>query len=325
MTKTIDLSKFTKRSDLTSGITVVAHLALVLAPVYLASLLGPSLYWIALWIWFGVLMNGLINLMHESAHYHVFKSRGGSDFLGRWVLGPLAVTDFDAYRWRHWKHHTNLGVDGDTKDAYLVDIGGIKLILFFLRCLILAEAFRKFRHQVVADEVRNQKPSSPLVWLTRTVLVQGLFLASLFAVAALAAGRSWPRAFISAALAYGLVYAYGLMSLTVFMATLRAIAEHQLETGQVSSTGRAALRNFSSGPVSRLIFGAYGFAEHATHHCEPGLPYYHLPGVTRDLAGADPELMPNHHYLQELITLVRPAVRTSNVNSAQSTSARSTP
>jgi fatty acid desaturase len=307
MTKRIELSRFEKRSDGRSLLTVTAHLGLVLTPIYVAAMIGPDPYWIALWLWFGLLMSGLLNLLHECAHYHVFKGRSGSDVLGRWVLGPLMVADFDGYRWRHWKHHTHLGVDGDTKDAYLVDIRGFKLISLFLRCLTLREAVRKFRHQTVVDEEKNQAASNPIVWLGRTALLQGLFFASLVAVAGPAAGRSWPQAFIFAALAYGFLYVYGLTSLTLFAATLRAVAEHQLESGQVSPRGRAALRNFRCGPVSRLIFGAYGFAEHATHHREPGLPYYHLPHATDDLAVGDPELIPNHRYLGELVALARSA------------------
>jgi fatty acid desaturase len=106
-------------------------------------------------------------------------------------------------------------------------------------------------------------------------------------------------------LAYSFIYGYGLASLTIFAATLRAIAEHQLEVGEVSSTGRAALRNFSCGPVARLIFGAYGFAEHASHHCQPGLPYYHLVKVTEELASYDPIFIPKHRYWGELTKLAK--------------------
>ena len=86
-------------------------------------------------------------------------------------------------------------------------------------------------------------------------------------------------------------------------ATLRAIAEHQIEAGGISETGRAALRNFRCGPVAWLIFGAYGFAEHATHHREPAIPYYHLSWVTSKLAAVDSELQPRHRYLTEIMTL----------------------
>ncbi len=52
-----------------------------------------------------------------------------------------------------------------------------------------------------------------------------------------------------------------------------------------------------------LIFGASGFAEHGTHHAEPGLPYYHLPAATNELAKDDPELVANHQYLGEFSVL----------------------
>jgi fatty acid desaturase len=305
MIKHIELAKYNKRSDLRSFLTIMGHLALVFAPVYIAVLTGPSLFWIALWLWFGLLMNGLLNLMHECAHYHVFSERRGSNLLGRWVLGPLLVADFDSYRWRHWEHHTHLGVDGDTKDAYLINIQGSYLFGLLLRCLTLIEALRKFGVQTVVYKGRGQEPSKQLIWLGRAALVHGLFFASLLLFAGPVAQRPWPKAFIIATLAYSFIYGYGLASITIFAATLRAIAEHQLEIGEVSSTGRAALRNFSCGLVARLIFGAYGFAEHASHHCQPGLPYYHLVKVTEELASYDPIFIPKHRYWGELTKLAK--------------------
>jgi len=303
--KRIEVAKFKKRSDIRSSLTVLAHLALVLSPVMVAALIGPRSWWIVLWLSFGFLMNGLLNMMHECAHYHVFTGRQGSDLLGRWILGPLALADFDGYRWRHWKHHTNFGIDGDTKDAYLVDIRGSKLIALLLRCLTLDEALRKLHHASGQDEAKEETSSKSYVWLARTAVFQAMLFGVLLLVAGPAAGRDWPQAFLVAALAYGFMYGYGLASLTVFAATLRAVAEHQLEAGQFPSPRRAALRNFKCGPVSRLIFGAYGFAEHGTHHAEPALPYYHLPAATIELAQDDPELVPNHQYLGELAVLAR--------------------
>ena len=303
MIRRVDLSGFRKRSDLRSTLVVTAHLLLVLAPVYAAAFIGPSIYLVAMWLCFGLLMNGVLNLMHECAHYHVFKTRGKSDLLGRWIVGPLAFADFDSYRARHWKHHTHLGTAEDTKDAYLVDIRGPKLIGFLLRCLILSEALLKFRHQTGSEKDTKKRPSD-IAWLGRTVLFQALWFMSLVLVAGPLAGRPWERAVVFAVLAYSFVYVYGLASITVFAATLRAVAEHQVENGQTHPVGRATLRNFRCGVILRIIFGAYGFAEHATHHREPSLPYYHLTEVTRELAGEDPILLPSHGYLTELATLV---------------------
>src|SRR5262245_61648519 len=115
--KRFDLGDLEKRPDWNSWAVVAAHLCLVLAPVYLAAYAGPSWSWLLLWAWSGVLMNGLLNLMHECAHFHVFRHRALSDLCGHWIVGPLLVADFAGYRQRHWEHHKHLGEDGDTKDA----------------------------------------------------------------------------------------------------------------------------------------------------------------------------------------------------------------
>ena len=303
MPKRIDLSKFRKRADAVSALVVVSHVALVLGPIYIAAYMGPRPSWILLCLWFGILMNGLLNLMHECAHYHTFRERSASDFLGRWILGPLAGANFDAYRARHWQHHLHLGSDEDTKDAYLIDVHREKLLWFLLRCLFLGEAIRKFRHQTADTPMKEARNSS--TWMLRAVFLHALLFASLAAVAGDVRGRSWGVAFEIAALAYAAIYAYGLASVTVFMSTLRAIAEHQVESGMAGDHGRAALRNFARGPLSWLIFGAYGFSEHGTHHCEPGLPYYWLPEATRELALANTELAPMRRYTQELLIMFR--------------------
>ena len=116
------------------------------------------------------------------------------------------------------------------------------------------------------------------------------FLCLLVAAGPAAGRRIWPQGLLVLTAAYTRVHLYGSHPSMVFAATLRAIAEHQLEPGQHFETGRAALRNFQCGPISWLIFGAYGFAEHATHHREPGLPYYHLPMATAQLAAENVEL-----------------------------------
>ena len=104
------------------------------------------------------------------------------------------------------------------------------------------------------------------MWLARAAIVQALFAASILGVAAVA-HSSWEAATASAVLAYGLVYVYGLGACTSFVAGLRAVAEHQIGPDGAPVVGRAALRNLRCNPITRLVFGAYGFADHATHRC----------------------------------------------------------
>ena len=307
MSGRLDREWLSRRSDVVSWVVVTAHLALVFAAVLAAAAIGPSPWLIVAWLWFGLTFTGPLNLMHECAHRLAFRRRRSSDLLGRWVLGPLSFADFDAYRERHWAHHRNLGLDGDTKDAYRVDIRGAGLVRLLAGCLSLRDAVRKFTRQAPpGEELPLGEGVGMGAALLRTAVVQGLLAGSVLAVAWLAHDGAG-RILVSAALAYGFVYLYGLAALTVFAATLRAVAEHQVGADGAITEGRAALRNFPAGPLTRLVFGSYGFANHATHHREPGVAHYRLPTVTASLAVAEPGLIPTRTYLATLWRLGRPS------------------
>ncbi|HEY3160317.1 MAG TPA: fatty acid desaturase [Vicinamibacterales bacterium] len=293
---------FDRRSDVVSLLCVTGHMLLVFAAPVVAAYAGPAWWWILAWGFLGSGMNGLLNLMHESAHALVFRGKGPSEFLGRYVLAPLVFADFDGYKARHWQHHRCLGVEGETKDTYVIEIHGTKVLRLLLRCLSGAEALRKFSgHQTRQDEGRQ--PDTSNGWYLRVVVVQAL-LAGVLSLAALAGHRSWQAAFVSAVAAYGFIYLYGLMSLTVFAAALRAIAEHQIH-GASDVQGYAALRNFKCNAVTRFLMGAYGFGEHETHHLHPGIPYYNLPSATTELVKEQPSLTPRHGYFTTLLHIMR--------------------
>ncbi|HTD22570.1 MAG TPA: fatty acid desaturase [Terriglobales bacterium] len=289
------LAQYGKRSDVVSFMITTGHIAFVLAPVYLAAVIGPGVLLVLFWLWTGLTMSGLLNLMHECAHYHVFKKRWGANLLGRWILAALMVTDFDAYRALHWAHHQNLGGSDDPKYSYKVDIRGWRLFLFFLRCLIGIEALKKFSY--VVHTRPNANLSRSRFWIVRAMAFHLAFFASVFMVAWRFGVHDVRIAALNAAISYGAVYLYGVASLTLFAATLRAIAEHQNGTDHPEVVGNAVLRNLACGPIERLIFGCYGFAEHATHHLHPAIPSYHLRDATHELATEAPWLEPHVSYL----------------------------
>jgi fatty acid desaturase len=283
----VDRATLKDRSDLLSLVQVSLHFSFVVAPVYLAAVMGPSVWTILLFFWFGLVQHGLTNLMHEAAHRHVFKRRGWNEFLGFWVLGPFFVLDFSLYRSRHWIHHQETGTHLDTKSTYLISLRG-KTLRFLVRCFLGIEAARNF---LLRDQQRKQIEKStarrgPPVWLTLAVF-QLTFVGSLAYISWLVAGGDWWIAAMHFSAAYGFVYLYGMGSLTILMATLRAVAEHQLEQESSASTGHAALRNLRSDPLAALLFGCYGFSCHATHHRHPGIRAYNLPRVTFELSKSD--------------------------------------
>lgn len=288
----------TKRPDAISLMVVSGHLIVVLSPVYAAAAMGPGWHLALWWLLFGVSMNGILNLMHECAHSHVFKNRKWSDGLGKRFVAPLVFADFDAYRRRHWDHHKFIGREGETKDTYLIDIRGINLITAFARCAVMAEAARKFLKQKVGRATDSRAARN---WIVDLSIFQLVFSGSLILTArAFTADGRWATAVFHAASAYVVVYLYGLMSLTVLMASLRAIAEHQVYDAASVRSGYAALRNFTCNPLSRYLMGAYGFGEHYTHHREPAIPYYHLQAATVEMAQADSSLRPEKGYFTVL-------------------------
>ena len=199
---------FDRRADAVSLLCVTGHVALVFAPIYLAAWFGFAWWWLLAWLFFGFGMNGLLNLMHETAHALVFRDKQSSEWLGRWVLAPLVFADFDGYKERHWQHHRCLGIEGETKDTYLIDIRRGKLITYFLRCLTGIEAAKKFFGQSKEDPeiaVGTHRPQSGGNWILRVLVVQGIFSASLF-LTALAAQQNFFRALVISVAAYGFVY-----------------------------------------------------------------------------------------------------------------------
>jgi fatty acid desaturase len=313
---------FRRRSDLLSLVVVVGHFALVFAPVYALAALGPSLLILPVWLWFGLSMNGLLNLLHESAHGLVFSSKGPSEALGRYVLAPLVFADFDGYRERHWDHHRFLGVDGETKDTYLIDIRGGRVFTLLVRSLLCVEALKRFTKQTgggaavddeAASKARTSGKAKGVAWLVRVALVQALVSGTLF-LTGLLAGFDVVTALWQGALVYGFVVVYGLMSLTIFAAALRAIAEHQIY-GTCDRQGQAALRNFHCNAATRFLMGAYGFGEHAVHHLHPAVPSYRLPALLRTLVVAQPSLAPRHGYFGGLAQAI---TSTSDLTSATS-------
>jgi fatty acid desaturase len=294
---------FSKRPDAVSLIVVMGHLLITVFPVYIAAYARLGWLTVLCWLFFGCSMNGILNLMHECCHYHVFKKKRGSEVLGRYLVAPLMIADFEGYRQRHWDHHKYLGVEGETKDSYLIDIHGKNLFLLFLRSVLMVEMFQKFSKQIPRSPAQK-KPDTGYNWIKTTVLFQAVFFSTIL-FTAYQGHPSWSEAFVHAGFVYAFVYAYGLISLTVFMADLRAIAEHQLNGETTVQEGYAGLRNFKCSSFERFFFGAYGFGEHYTHHKIAGIPYYHLLEATQEMAREDESLKPTTGYLGTLKKLAR--------------------
>lgn len=305
MRSSTDNQFLAKRSDLISLSSIAIHITLVFCPVYLAAALGCNFTLPIFWLWYGTTVNGLLNLMHECAHGHTFKERSWCDFLGRWILAPLFFADFDNYRQLHWDHHRFLGSENDPKYTYKTDIHGKQFLLYFIRCMLGIEAVKKFAYQI--HNRKRMTAHRSRRWLIRLSVTQFFFITSLLATTGWFSSHD-NKALWNVVCAYFIVYIYGTVSLTLFMATIRAIAEHQNGVDKPKLIEGAALRNLHCGPISRLTLGCYGFAEHATHHYSPSIPSYHLQLATKVFSAEDKFLVPQVSYMSLLRQqIVQPA------------------
>ena len=290
-----------KRSDLYSLFWIFFHFTFVFSPVFIKATNIIEINFIFCWIWFGVFANGLINLMHEAAHRLLFKKKQNSDFFGKWILGPLLISDFEGYRKRHWIHHNKFGKAEDTKKTYLVNINRWNSLKFLIECLILKEGFKKFFSQFSR---KTKNDFSSLKILLRFFLVQSIFLSLIIISSLFLSNMNLNEVFISVFTAYIFVYLYGLASLSVFFSTLRAIAEHQVNNKTDSKESKGVLRNLRCNIFTKLIFGSYGFSEHATHHQFPSIPSYSLKKLTNKLAQDDSKFIADNGYINTIFKLI---------------------
>lgn len=279
-----------QRSDARSAFTIAVHFGAVFSAVYLAAWMGPGWSTVACWLWFGIVGHGFHLVLHECAHKLAFVDARRNERLAHWLVAPLYFADFEAFRRRHWKHHREFGTAGDPKYAYRIDIRGTHLPRLLLAMLTMVGATRKAALQIGSrSEASSDSTRRAAMALA---VVQPVFALTIVIAARIGHPDDWWTVLWAAGVAYVGVYLYGVAGLTVLMATLRAIAEHRPTGGDAVLVGEAALRNFSHHAIDRLLFGAYGFADHATHHRYPTVQSYLLPELTRRLVTRDPTLAP---------------------------------
>ncbi len=293
-----------RRADLVTLAVVTLHYAIVFAPLYVVAALGPGWTTVVCWLWFGILSQGALLVLHEAAHKLLFADVRRNELIAHWVLAPLILADFAAFRQRHWDHHRQLGEPGDPKYTYRIDVSGWRLLRLVVSCLTMAQAFQRVTYQ--SGEQSGATAESTRQAITAVLIVQPLLGLSLLGVSWLTHRGDWWGTLVSAATAYGAVYLYGLASLSVLMHALRGIAEHRPSDPAEPRTHEAALRNFSDGFVLSWAFAPYGFVQHATHHRFPAIPYYRLPDATRVRCAESPELAPVGSHVAVLRRLIAP-------------------
>jgi fatty acid desaturase len=165
----------------------------------------------------------------------------------------------------HWKHHLNLGDDGDTEISYLNPISLSQMLFEFLGINAMRSVLRYF--DASAPRQGGAARSKLFIFgLLLLLAVQAAVILGLFFGLSPAAGLSW-------ALAFWVV--------TPLCNKLRQTMEHR----SMYAGNLKLLSPKEQGPVNRLFgsdwfsskFGDAGFNRHLLHHWDPAISYTRVP------------------------------------------------
>lgn len=242
---------------------------IILSALGVAASFQNPLVWSFVFLVIGARQLALSHLVHDAAHYNVSRNKSLNDWLADLFLAAPTLISVQAYRDQHMLHHSYLGdPDRDTDVRAWYNICGRRMLKRTLLTLLGVEAAKT----VVSYSSRKTSPAE--------VLRNGGMIAS--SNIPLLAYCWW----LGAPLIYFLLWLLPIFTITLYLLTLRVIAEHQ--TSDYARTGRDAFdrpfdppltRTITAGPIERFFIGSMNFCYHHEHHLFPGIPYSKLPAL----------------------------------------------
>jgi fatty acid desaturase len=264
-------------SEIDSGKVMLAfavEILLVTAAVALseATWFNPVTYLLAVVV-IGTRILGLGGLMHEAAHYRVFRRRALNDFVGELMAFPTTAS-MAGYRNSHFSHHRELNGHKDpdwTRNLLIDDYEFPVPQYLFLRRVLLHLVGFKTRQLVGSFHNNPQTRDIPvLTACLRLAVLVGLFAASI-------AFGFWKHLLL-----YWLV-----PLLTVFIAVgyIKRVSEHYgvRHKGVLSET-----RTLIAPSWQLFWFAPWGLNYHLEHHLYPSITCFNLAKAHRILMTRSP-------------------------------------
>src|SRR3990167_2344615 len=245
---------------------------------------NPFIYFISVLV-IGSRMRALENLLHETSHGALFKSRFLNNTLGLFLCAFPIGSSLHAYRKSHMAHHTYLG--NKEKDPDLIRYTKIgvdalpfeknRLIARFLRVIFLRDSLMYLKNTF-----------SSFVYVKGTPMKElGMRLCFFFIASAVILFQGWGVYFV-------LYWVIPFLAPLQVIRFFSEISEHgglYRERDEIMMT-----RNNLINPVARFFIYPHGDAYHLTHHLLPAVPHYHLSRAHQILMNWDPYAKAHHCY-----------------------------
>jgi len=207
-------------------------------------------------------------VLHDTCHMSLFDSRKLNDAVGT-LSGLLVGIFFPRYRAIHFLHHKFNGLIEDPQlPDYLSDrkLKKKDFVIFLIEPLFGMRLIPYLKRDLLeAKVVRTKIPSPSTKRYCAVALIQ------LIIVVIITNGFSRPLFVISL---YG-----GMATISLFLARLRTLAEHQ----QVGSTYSDFSRTHNRNWLDTLMLQDANFCYHLEHHLYPSVQSRHLPELLSEL------------------------------------------
>ena len=207
-------------------------------------------------------------ILHDTSHYSLFKAKRSNTFIGT-VAGWLVGVNYRRYRFTHMWHHRRNGEPEDPQYADYLGDGGMsrqEFLRFLISPVIGGRLLPYLSREMGEREVSGHSaPKSGIKWWIGFVVVQ----ASLFILSYQIANH--PE--------FLFFYYVGLATMSLFLARIRTIAEHQ----QIPSVSNDFSRSHKWNLIDWIFFYDSNFNYHVEHHLYPNLQSKYLKNVSRML------------------------------------------
>jgi fatty acid desaturase len=294
-----------KFSVLNPGITlshVVLEWMLILTSIWACSRFWhPALYLLAV-VWIGSRQHALGVLMHEGAHYRIFRNRTWNEWVSDVFLAwPILITTA-SYRANHSQHHRHTNTEHDPdchrklfqmrREDWEFPTTRLKLFISFLLDITAVSSFYILRSLFLLGKTTSKeaRPNGPSI-------------ASLARIA-------FYLAILTSSVVFGfwkellLFWLVPFLTVFNFLLHVRSIAEHfATENDDPLNITRTTII-----PAWEKIFFPKNINYHLEHHLYPAVPFYRLPALHRELMG-QPTYRQKAHVTYSYFGVLRECVR----------------
>jgi fatty acid desaturase len=268
-----EIRKLSKIESAKVMLAFACEILLVVAAIAISETwFNPATYLLAIVV-IGTRINGIGGLMHDAAHYRVFKNRVLNDIVGEIMAFPTTAS-MAGYRNSHFSHHRELNSHKDPdwiRNLLLEDYEFPAPQLQFVKRLLMHLSGLKAKEAVFGFHSNKETRDIP-------ALTAGLRVAVILAL-------------LVSSIAFGfwkdLILYWAVPLLTVFLTVryIRGVAEHYAVGHEsVLSETRTVI-----GPAWQLfLIAPWGLNYHLEHHLFPGITCFNLAAAHRILMTREP-------------------------------------